>query len=93
MCKEILKGLEPERVFYYFERLASIPHGSGNTRQISDFCVNFATEHNLEYYRDNLNNVIIIKPATAGRDNEEPIIIQGHMDMVCDAAPGRSLIF
>lgn len=88
MCKEILKGLEPERVFYYFERLASIPHGSGNTRQISDFCVNFATEHNLEYYRDNLNNVIIIKPATAGRDNEEPIIIQGHMDMVCEKAPG-----
>ena len=80
--------LEPSRVFHYFEKIASIPHGSGNTKQISDYCKNWAIEHSLEYYQDASNNVIIIKEASAGRENEEPIIIQGHLDMVCEKAEG-----
>lgn len=77
-------NLQPENVFYYFEELSKIPHGSGDTKAISDYCVNFAKERNLEYYQDDLNNVIIIKEATKGYENSEPIIIQGHLDMVCE---------
>jgi len=80
----MLEHLQPERVFYYFEKMCAIPHGSGNTKQISDFCVDFAKEHNLEYHQDTDNNVIIIKEATAGYENAEPVILQGHLDMVCE---------
>ena len=57
----MLENLKPERVFYYFEKMCEIPHGSGNTKQISDFCVNFAKDLGLEYHQDSDNNVIIIK--------------------------------
>ena len=80
----MLEHLQPERVFYYFEKMCGIPHGSGNTKQISDFCVDFAKEHGLEYYQDADNNVIIIKEATAGYENSKPVILQGHLDMVCE---------
>lgn len=80
----MLEHLQPERVFYYFERMCGIPHGSRNTKQISDFCVAFAKEQGLEYYQDTDNNVIIIKEASAGYENAEPVILQGHLDMVCE---------
>lgn len=80
----MLENLQPSRVFYYFEELCKIPHGSRNTKQISDFCVAFAKEHALEYRQDADNNVIIIKEASAGYENAEPVIIQGHLDMVCE---------
>ena len=80
----VLENLQPERVFFHFEEIAKIPHGSGNTKQISDYLVAFAKEHNLEYYQDEINNVIIIKEATTGYENADAVIIQGHMDMVCE---------
>ena len=80
----MLENLQPQRVFYYFEKMCEIPHGSRNTKQISDFCVDFAKAHNLEYYQDADNNVIIIKEATPGYENAEAVIIQGHLDMVCE---------
>lgn len=79
-----LENLYPERVFHYFEKLTEIPHGSRNTKQISDYLVSFAKEHDLKYYQDELNNVIIVKEATEGYENSDAIIIQGHMDMVCE---------
>ena len=79
-----LENLYPERVFHYFEKLTEIPHGSRNTKQISDYLVSFAKEHDLKYYQDELNNVIIVKEATEGYENADAIIIQGHMDMVCE---------
>ncbi len=78
------RKLKSERVFAWFEKIASIPHGSGNTKQISEFLVSFAKEHNLEYYQDEWNNVVMIKEASAGYENQEPVILQGHMDMVCE---------
>ena len=89
----VLENLQPQRVFYYFEEIAKIPHGSGNTKQISDYLVGFAKEHNLEYYQDELNNVIIIKEATEGYESAEPVIIQGHMDMVCEKESGCTIDF
>ena len=79
-----LENLYPERVFYYFEKLTEMPHGSRNTKQISDYLVSFAKGHDLKYYQDELNNVIIVKEATEGYENADAIIIQGHMDMVCE---------
>ena len=80
---ESIKNLEPNKVFV-FEEIASIPHGSRNTKAISDYLVNFAKERNLEYYQDEYNNVVIIKEASVGYENADPVIIQGHMDMVCE---------
>lgn len=79
----VLKGLNPEKVFKYFEEICSIPHGSGNTTAIRDYCVGFAKARNLEVYTDEAENVVIYKNASVGRENEMPIIIQGHTDMVC----------
>lgn len=80
----VCKDLEPKKVFEFFEEICGIPHGSGNTKAISDYCVAFAKERNLVYYQDEKNNVIILKPGTEGYENAEPVIIQGHMDMVCE---------
>ena len=79
-----LAGLQPEAVFRYFEEICAIPHGSYNTRMISDYLVNFAKTHNLRYIQDELNNVILFGDATEGFEDHEPVIIQGHMDMVCE---------
>jgi len=83
----VLKGLKPEKVFEYFELLCSVPHGSGNTKQISDLCVNFAKERGLKYRQDEYNNVVIFKDASFGYEDAAPVILQGHMDMVCAAEP------
>ena len=79
-----LAGLEPASVFGYFEEICSIPHGSRNTRQISDYLVNFAKSQNLRYIQDDADNVIIFGDATPGYVEHPPIILQGHMDMVCE---------
>jgi len=79
----ILEGLKPEKVFHYFEQLCSVPHGSGNTKIISDLLVNFAKENGLRYRQDDVNNVVIFKDAAKGYENAPIYIIQGHMDMVC----------
>jgi len=79
-----LAGLEPESVFGYFEKICSIPHGSGNTKAISDYLVSFAREHNIRYIQDELNNVILFGKGTQGYENHPPVILQGHMDMVCE---------
>ncbi len=80
----ILSNLEPREVFAFFEEISSIPHGSGNTKEISDYLVSFAKDNGFEHYKDRLNNVIIIKEASTGYENSEPLIIQSHMDMVCE---------
>ncbi len=79
-----LAGLQPANVFYYFEQLCAIPHGSGNTKSISDYLVAFAKQHSLRYIQDSLNNVIIFADGTCGYEDHAPVILQGHMDMVCE---------
>ncbi len=86
--KRVLKDLKPEKVFYYFEEICKIPHGSGNTKEISDYCVQFAKERGLKYYQDEWNNVIIKKAASKGYENVPTIILQGHLDMVCEKVAG-----
>lgn len=84
----ILNHLEPQRVFQFFEELCAIPHGSGNTKAVSDWLVDFARQRGLRYVQDALNNVVIFKDAAPGYENAAPVILQGHMDMVCEKAPG-----
>ncbi len=79
----VIGNIEPKSVMSIFEAICSIPHGSGNTKLLSDWCVDFAAKRGLEHYQDELNNVIIIKEATPGYENAKPVILQGHIDMVC----------
>ena len=79
-----LAGLEPAAVFGYFEEICAIPHGSRNTKAISDYLVGFAKERDLRYIQDEANNVIIFQNGTCGYEDHEPVILQGHMDMVCE---------
>lgn len=81
---KILDNLEPVRVFYFFEELCAIPHGSGNTDAVSDYCVEFAQKRNLRCIRDEHNNVIIFKDASGGYEEHPAVILQGHLDMVCE---------
>ena len=85
---EVLSALEPRGVFHCFEALCAIPHGSGNTKAVSDWCAAFAKARGLECRQDALNNLIIIKEATPGYEGAEPVILQGHLDMVCEKEPG-----
>ena len=82
-----LANLQPARVFQYFEEIAAIPHGSGNTAAISEYCVTFAKNHGLSVDCDKIGNVIIRKPATKGYENHPTVILQGHLDMVCEKSP------
>ncbi|MCR4695415.1 MAG: aminoacyl-histidine dipeptidase [Pseudobutyrivibrio sp.] len=80
----VLSGCKPERVFHFFEEICQIPHPSYHEEKISAYLVDFAKAHGLEYYQDDLYNVIMIKEASAGYENAAPIILQGHMDMVAE---------
>lgn len=84
----MLENLSPKEVFYYFEEISKIPRGSYNEKGISDYLVSFAQKRNLECHRDEINNVIIVKEATKGYEDREPVILQGHMDMVCEKDAG-----
>ena len=83
----VLEHLEPGRVFHFFEQMSAIPRGSGNTKAVSDWLAEFARKRGLRYQQDALNNIIIFKDASAGYEGAEPVILQGHMDMVCEKAP------
>lgn len=87
----LVSELSPKEVFYYFQKIASIPHGSGNTDRIAEFCMAFAEEHGLKARRDAANNVIIFAEGTKGYERSEPVILQGHLDMVCEREEGCGL--
>lgn len=89
----ILSNLEPASVFQYFEEICGIPHGSSNTKAISDYCVHFAKEHGLKYIQDDLNNIIIFKAGTSGYEQSSPVMIQGHLDMVCEKDADSTIDF
>ncbi len=87
MIMAVLDQIQPKEVFRFFEEMSQIPHGTFDTKRISDYCVEFARERGLDYTQDAVNNIIIRKPGTEGYENSEPVIIQGHLDMVCEKRP------
>lgn len=83
----VLEGLEPIPVFHFFEEICKIPHGSGNEAAISDYLKQFAKERGLFCIQDEWKNIIIVKEAVPGKEAEETLILQGHMDMVAVKEP------
>lgn len=83
----ILEGVEPRPVFHFFEEICKIPHGSGNETALSDYLKRFADERELYCIQDEWKNIIIAKEAAPGYEEEETLILQGHMDMVAVKAP------
>ena len=79
-----LENLKPQEVFKYFSDISQIPRGSGNEKQISDYLTSEGKRLGLEVVQDEFFNVLIKKPATKGYENSPTVIIQGHMDMVCE---------
>lgn len=87
ICMGVLGELEPKAVFRFFEEICAIPHGSGNVDRLSDYLVAFAKERGLACRQDGMKNVIISKDAAPGYEEQEGIILQGHMDMVAVKKP------
>lgn len=86
-----LSELTLQKIFYYFAEISKIPHGSYNTDKISEYLSDFGNSRNLKTIRDELGNVIIIKEASEGYENEPTVILQGHMDMVAVSTPNSSI--
>lgn len=82
--KRVLQDLKPQSVFKYFEEISQIPRGSGNEKEISNYLKKFGEDLGLETIQDEYLNIIIRKPATKGYENAPCVMIQGHMDMVCE---------
>lgn len=72
----------------YFEEICCYPHGSGHEKPLSDYLVRFAQQHGLRYKQYPNWNVIIYKPASAGYEDHAPVMLQAHIDMVCEKEPG-----
>ena len=81
---EVIRGVKNEAPFKYFECISKIPRASGNEAEIANYLVEFAKKSGLKWYKDSNNNVLIIKDASVGRENEEPIMLQAHTDMVAE---------
>lgn len=84
----IIKGYEPEKLFHFFEEISAIPRGSGNEKGISDYLVKFARERGFWVYQDDSYNVIIRKGGSKGAEDKPAVMLQGHIDMVCDKRAG-----
>ena len=84
----ILKDYRPIELFHYFEEISAIPRGSGNMDGITEYLIEFATSHNFDAVADEVGNVIIYKDATEGYEDAPTIILQGHIDMVCEKVEG-----
>ena len=89
----VLKDLEPREVFRFFEVLTSIPRGSGNEEQVANWVVNFARSRGLEATKDDLHCVLVRKPGQGGLEDAAPLILHGHLDMVCEKAEGVEFDF
>ena len=89
----IITKREPEALFHRFEDICAIPHGSGNEAAIADYIESFAHDRGLYVYRDTNNNVLVRRPASAGYEDHAPVLIQGHIDMVCEAESWNQIDF
>lgn len=83
-----LRNSKHSEIFRFFEEISAIPRGSGNEKQISSYMVEFARKNGLEVIQDKVLNIIIKKPASPGYESAPTVILQGHMDMVCEKNKG-----
>lgn len=82
-----IASFEPNKVFEFFEEISKIPRGSKNTSKIAEYCLDFAKARGLKSAKDDAGNVVIYKNGTKGYETSEPVILQGHLDMVCEKTP------
>ena len=80
----ILSHLTPQPLFNYFEEICQVPRPSKKEEKIRRFLLNFAAGNDLEAKEDEIGNVLILKPATPGMEDKPTVILQTHMDMVCE---------
>jgi len=80
----VIGHLKPENLWKHFERILGIPRCSGNERAAGDYIISVAEAAGLEWSRDKVGNIVVRKPASPGRESEEGLILQGHLDMVCE---------
>ena len=78
-----ITDLEPKSFWHFFEEISRIPRGSGNEKAIADYIESFGKKRGFYTYRDEVHNVFIRKPASAGCEEAAPLLLQGHMEMVC----------
>lgn len=90
---KVLGGLEPKEVLAYFETLANIPRGSENEEEAANWVVAFAKRQGLEAVKDDMHCVLVRKPGQHGLENAAPLILHGHLDMVCEKAEGVEFDF
>ncbi len=81
---------QKSRIFHYFEEISQIPRCSGDRDRIASYLTEFAKQHNLEFVRDDVDNVLIYKPGSAGKENAASVALQGHTDMVCEKSADSS---
>lgn len=81
---EQIINLQPAPVFTYFKEILNIPRPSKKEDKIIAYLLDFGKKHNLETIRDTVGNVLIRKPATPGMENRKPVVLQSHVDMVCE---------
>ena len=84
-----ITGYKPEKLFHFFEEISAIPRGSKNEKGISDYLVKFAKDRGLWVYQDEAYNVIIKKGGSKGAEDRTAVMLQGHIDMVCEKIAGR----
>ena len=82
MNRHVLSACEPQAVFRFFEDICAIPHPSGHESAVADYVEEFAKARGLSYVRDAADNLLLRLPASAGCEGAEPVLLQGHMDMV-----------
>ena len=83
-----ITGYKPEKLFHFFEEISAIPRGSGNEKGISDYLVKFAENRGLWVHQDEAYNVIIKKGGSEGAEDKPAVMLQGHLDMVCEKNAG-----
>ena len=83
-----ITGCKPEKLFHFFEDISAIPRASKNEKALSDYLVKFAEERGLWVYQDDIHNVIIKKAGSKGAEDKAPVMLQGHLDMVCEKRSG-----
>lgn len=80
----VINNLSPKMLYNYFEEICAIPHGSGNEAAIAQYICDQAESFGLWYKKDAYNNVLVKKPASAGSEDKPALLLQGHIDMVCE---------
>ena len=83
-----ITGLKPAVIWNIFDQITKVPRPSKKEGKIHDFLVNFAKEHGIAYRTDEIGNVAMFKPASPGYENSPRVVLQGHMDMVCEKDNG-----